>query len=376
MRFIYSETVMRKIRIIQKLDDKIINLYQAIDAINCSERTIYRYLKIYRTKWPPWFIHWLTNKPSNHKPETYALDQLFNYITQKRFIWFWPTFLAEKLEELYWFSVNVETLRLKMIKRWLRVSKPRKIIIKRMKRERRSSYWMLIQFDWSYHDWLENGETKCLLASIDDSTNIVDKLLFADSESVFSMINFWTDYFIKFWKPQSIYIDCHSTYKVNHPQDQFDKEMKTRFQRAMESLWISIIYSKCPEWKWRIENSFKTHQDRLVKELRLANIKDYKSAQTFINNYYLPKHNKKFSKIANKKGNFHIPITKNEIDNIEWFFAERKQRTIKRDWTISFNNKTFQLLNNQVLKSKKIIVLESIYWNIRLYSWNLLLSFN
>jgi len=376
MTFMYSETTMNKIRIIQKFDDNIISIYQAIDALNCSERTIYRYLKIYRTKWPPWFIHWLKYKVSNHKPETYALEQLYKYVSLQKFNWFGPTLLAEKLEEIYWFTVNIETLRLRMIKRWLRINKPRKTVIHRMKRERRPSYWMLLQFDWSYHDWLWTWEIKCLLASIDDATNIVDKCMFADWESLDSMITYWTDYFIKFGKPQAIYIDCHATYKVNHPTDQFDREMKTRFQRAMESLWITIIYAKCPEWKGRIENSFKTHQDRLVKELRLANIKDYESAQVFVDNYYLPKHNKKFSKLPTNKWNFHVPITENEIKNIEWFFAKREQRIVKRDWTISFYNRTIQLTSNQILKNKKITILKSIYWNLRLYSWNLLLSFN
>jgi hypothetical protein len=37
-------------------------------------------------------------------------------------------------------------------------------------------------------------------------------------------------------KPQSIYVDCHATYKVNHEQDQFDEEMKTRFSTGMQRL--------------------------------------------------------------------------------------------------------------------------------------------
>jgi len=40
----------------------------------------------------------------------------------------------------------------------------------------------------------------------------------------------------RYGKPKAIYLDCHATYKVNHPEDQFDYEMKTRFQRAMEKL--------------------------------------------------------------------------------------------------------------------------------------------
>jgi hypothetical protein len=50
------------------------------------------------------------------------------------------------------------------------------------------------------------------------------------------MIIFWEDYFIRYGKPESIYVDRHATYKVNHERDMFDKEMITRFQRAMRKL--------------------------------------------------------------------------------------------------------------------------------------------
>jgi hypothetical protein len=42
---------------------------------------------------------------------------------------------------------------------------------------------------------------------------------------------FWKEFFEKYGKPEIIYVDCHATYKVNHPADHWDKEMKTRFQK-------------------------------------------------------------------------------------------------------------------------------------------------
>jgi hypothetical protein len=50
------------------------------------------------------------------------------------------------------------------------------------------------------------------------------------------MIKFWREYFLDNGKPECIYVDCHATYKVNHEKDMFDKEMITRFQRAMRKL--------------------------------------------------------------------------------------------------------------------------------------------
>ena len=59
-----------------------------------------------------------------------------------------------------------------------------------------------------------------------------------------------------------------------------------------------VIYSKCPEGKGRVERGHKTHQDRLVKELRLKGIKTVVAANEFLDNHYLNHHNAKFGKAA------------------------------------------------------------------------------
>lgn len=376
MTFTYTDKDMQKIRIIQKFEDEIISLTQACEGLGVSERTIYRYLATYRSEWPPWFIHWLKGRPSNHQPLHRKLDWLYQYVTLKKFDGFGPTLLAEKLEEIYWFEVNIETLRRRMIKWGLWVEKPRKQQITRIKRERRSWYGMLIQFDGSYHDWLENGEIWCFLAAVDDATsNLVDGL-FMKNESLEDIVFFRESYIKIHWKPWAIYVDCHASYKVNHPQDQFDNEMKTRFQRAMQQLWIVIIFSKCPQGKWRVERWFKTHQDRLIKEMRLAWIKTYNEANVFLNQYYITKHNKKFWKEAKEDWNFHIPITDKEMESFEWLFSKISKRTVKRDGTICYNNTIYQLQKHQVLrKYRTITVKESLIWNIALYSDDLILSF-
>ncbi len=369
----YTDKEMNTIRIIQKLDDKIISITQAIQQINKSERTIYRYLKKFRNLWPPWLIHWLKWKPSNNTNSSSL--SIKNFVSQKRFKWCWPTYISEIFQDEYWYNVSSETIRQAMITTGIRTVNKRKLIIKHKKRERKSSLWVMIQFDWSYHDWLSNWETMCLLATIDDATSIIPKLMFCKSENLEDIIEFWSQYFKEHWKPESIYLDCHASYKVNHPQDQFDEEMKTRFQSAMSKLWILVIYSKIPQWKWRIERSFKTHQDRLVNDLKLAGISNYEDAQKYIDTVYIHKFNDKFSVKPKEEWDKHIRMTKEELDNLERYFAKEYVRVIKRNWTISFNNNKYQIEKWTILNSKKIIVVESIYWNIKLLSGKILLPF-
>lgn len=48
-----------------------------------------------------------------------------------------------------------------------------------------------------------------------------------------------------------------------------DKEVLTRFGRAMKQLGIEMIPECSPEARGRYERVFRTHQDRLPKELAL-----------------------------------------------------------------------------------------------------------
>jgi hypothetical protein len=60
--------------------------------------------------------------------------------------------------------------------------------------------------------------------------------------------------FEKNGKPMGIYVDCHATYKVNSPSDQFDREIKTRFRKKNGHIRGQVIYAKCPEGKGRVKN--------------------------------------------------------------------------------------------------------------------------
>ena len=377
MTLLYTDKQMNTIRIIQKLIDSKISIYDASNALNLSLRTIYRYKSTLINEWPPGFIHWLKWKPPNHNPYSSKHQDLDNIICDSKFVGFGPTLLSEKLLEIYDININKESLRKRMIRLGLWLPKNKKSVVKRYKRQRASWYWLLIQIDWSYHDWFEDWNEFCLINAVDDSTWKTTFAKFTTWESLINLYEFIKDYVNINWKPSAIYLDQHSTYKVNHPKDQFDRDMMTRFQIACNQLWIELIYSKCPEWKWRVENSFKTHQDRLIKELRLAWIKDIHSANKFLLDYYIPKHNYKFSVTAKEKWDFHVPITDYEIQNLEWFFAKKDPRTIKRDWTVSYMNDKFQIHKKQYLPAwKQVSIVKSILWNIKILSWDKELSFD
>ncbi len=73
-----------------------------------------------------------------------------------------------------------------------------------------------------------------------------------------------------------MYSDKHGVFRVNYPKKGSDGLTSgnglTQFGRAMKELNITLINANSPQAKGRIERSFGTLQDRLVKEMRLQNI--------------------------------------------------------------------------------------------------------
>lgn len=341
----YGSRDMQKVRIIQRVSDKVIPVAQAAQTLCCSERTIYRYLDTFRTEWPPWFLHGLKGKPSNHSPDTCKHASIRKIIRhhKERYKGWWPTFLAEKLYEIYNITINPESLRQIMIHEGLRQAHQRPYRIKRSMRERKAGYGMMVQFDWCYHDWLGTGEIGCMLCGIDDATGKVVHATFAKSERLQDVYDYRSEYMQYHGKPDIIYVDRHASYKKHHREDHFDEATKTCFELGMQRLWVTVLFAYSPEAKGRVERGFRTHQDRLVKELALAGIKTYEEATVFLRDTYLPKHNTKFSKQPQNEWNYHKPLLDREKDMLDRYFVKEEVRKIWKDATIRLQNKKYLL---------------------------------
>lgn len=233
-------------------------------------------------------IHGNRGKASNNATDEKTVAAVETFLKEEKHRDFGPTFAMEQLVKQKGIVLGLETLRRLMVKkgRW-KEHQRRAVGIHREWRERVAMYGELVQFDGSYHDWLENGNEECLLAAIDDATGTIMRALFDDNEGVHAIFRFWWRYTETHGLPEAIYLDKFSTYKVNHKAAVDNAELITQFERAMGELGVKLIKANSPEGKGRIERLFGTLQDRLVKEMRLADIKDRDSANRFLKETYL-----------------------------------------------------------------------------------------
>jgi len=359
-----STREINRASILQQIQDKQLTQVVAAQTMNLSDRQVRRLMVKYRTIGVTGIIHGSRGSPSNNQLSQKLKDQAIELVRTK-YPDFGPTFASEKLAQLDGLVIGHETLRKLMIVAGIWQHKKRKPI-HRTRRERRACYGDMEQFDGCSHDWFEgrltDGVMVTLLASRDDATNMV-QAQFVAYEGTAPVMAYWRDYFIAHGKPQSIYLDRHSTYRVNSKSAIDDDSMLSQFERAMNQLHIRVIHANSPQAKGRIENLFGTFQDRLVKELRLANISDIVTANRFLQTTFLPDYNNRFCVEPVSTANVHCQLTINERLGLDAILSITSSRIIGNDFTIRFHNQWLQLAKAQptlVLPKQQVVIEERL----------------
>lgn len=321
--------------------------------IHATDRTIRRQLARLEHEGPAFLQHGLKGQPSHNRipdRETKQIERLL----RERYPDFGPTFAAEKLLEFHGVDRDPKTIRRIQVR--LGLFTPRRALKKvahRFWRMRRSTFGEMVQFDGSYHPWLEDrlfdaqgrSAELCLLLAVDDATGNILDAQFAPHEGVLPVMGFWLAYAHIHGLPKSVYLDRFSTYSMNVKLAAENPDTLTQFERAAKEAGVDVIHAYSPQAKGRVENAFGTLQDRLVKELRLRNILTVEEANAFLRKTFIPSYNRKFGKAPARLGDLHRKPTERELrDILPHVFCRREHRVIQNDFTVPYKTRRFQLL--------------------------------
>jgi hypothetical protein len=310
---------------------------EAARLLRLSPRQVRRLLQRLQQGGDAALVHGLRGRPSNHRKDA-KLRRRALQLYRKDYPDFGPTFAAEKLAERG-LEVCADTLR-----RWLLAEGlwqlHRRRDQHRSRRPRRSCFGELVQMDTSIHDWTEGrGENMVLIHMIDDATS---RLLarFYDADTVLNHMDLLRRWLQAFGRPLALYTDRHSIFE---PQDkgQALADAETQFGRALRELSIELIRAHSPQAKGRVERSFGTAQDRVVKEMRLAKVKTIVGANALLEGGLLDKHNRLFSVPPRQAADAHRAVG-NGL-NVAAILSVQQQRTVANDYTVRFENRTYQL---------------------------------
>ena len=290
-----TQEELKRLHIVQKVLGKGLKQVEAAEKLGLSYRQTKRITKRVKEEGDKGIIHKSRGQPSSNKILNRIKEKTIR-LCRGKYKGFGPTLASEKLFEIEKIKLSDETLRNWLTKEglWQRVRKSKK---HRQWRERKQHFGEMIQLDGSHHDWFEgrNSEWCVLMGYIDDATS--NKFgRFYEYEGTTPAFDSLKRYIKRYGIPHSIYLDRYSTYKSTAKptiEDELNnREHLSQFERAAKELKITVIHANSAPAKGRIERLFKTFQDRVVKEMRLRNVKTIEDANKFLVQY-LPIYNKR-----------------------------------------------------------------------------------
>jgi hypothetical protein len=349
-----SRREMDRAQVVGKVVDGRLTQAVAAKMLNLSVRQVKRLCAQLREHGPLGMAHGLRGRASNHQLDATSLETALNALHDPVWEGFGPTFTRDKLKELCDVTLGVETLRQLMtqVDLWQPWGQRLK---HRGWRERRACVGMLVQLDGSDHDWLEGRGPRCvLIIYIDDATSRILYGEFVDVEDTLTLLRTTRSYLKQQGRPIAFYVDRDSIYVNNGPGDELPM---TQFARAMSELGVEIITANSPQAKGRVERGFHTHQDRLVKELRLRSISMIETANRYLQAVYIPRHNARYAVAPRSTVDAHRPLVAG-LDLLD-VLSIKLTRVVRNDYTVQYFNHWIQLAEGVGVRPKAEVTVQT-----------------
>jgi len=350
-RIAMSQEERDKLEWLKRARDKVISQREAAERIGVGDRWVRKLLRKMKKHGDRVVVHGLRGRASNRKIAAQVQAQVTELLKHPDWHDFGPTFASEQLAKRHGIELSDETLRQWMIGAGLWKSKSRRLEERHVWRPRRSGFGELVQWDTSEHDWLEGrGPVRYLVRLIDDATSWSWGRFVERDATPHNMGVLW-EYLEKNGRMVDVYTDRDSMFTVpQRPGESRDQQREadrlTQLGRALRELGIGSILAYSPQAKGRIERSFLTAQDRLVKQLRLAKVVTLEAANAFLEQEYWPEWNVRFARPVEDFPNQHRPLT--ERLELAAILCHVEQRVIGNDYTFSFAGHRYQIARQQV----------------------------
>ena len=333
---------LKRVHVIRQAMGKAIRQQEASEVLGITPRQVRRLIQRVRAEGDAGLVHRSRGKPSNRRRRSALKAQVLRLYGQ-HYGDFGPTLAAEKLAERHGITLSVETLR-----GWLRATGvthfQRRKRPHRAWRARTAHVGALLQMDGSHHAWFEGRGPWCvLMAYIDDASSRVCAR-FYEYEGTIPAMDSFRRYVTHYGLPLALYTDQHTTYKspaAPTVEEQLaGRRPQSQFERALAELGVTVIHAHSPQAKGRVERLFKTLQDRLVKDLRLADLATIEAANQFVETW-LPRYNRRFAVQPTQAADLHRPCPASR--KLDRSLCLKTTRVVRRDWTVAHHGQLFQI---------------------------------
>jgi len=316
--------------VIRAANENRISRRQAAERLGVTTRQVRRLVLAFRKHGDAVAIHGLKGADGNRGARREScIRELVTLLYREHYSDYGPTLLSETLSERHQLDVPRQTVR-----RWLEKSGAREA--KRARRKRhprrdpRPRRGELVQLDTSKHEWFEGrggSGYAYLICGIDDATSEVHGRFYEGDTSLANMdaIRRWVE---RNGRPGAFYVDCARHFAGQLDEDGGDTRDDTQVGRMLGELEIEPILAYSPQAKGRVERTFGTHQDRLVKKLRERGIATIEAANEYLECDYWAEHNRKFARRPADPVDAHRELTLEQRRRLREISAVRFTRTL------------------------------------------------
>jgi hypothetical protein len=340
-----SESVYQSV-ITQVLGGKL-TLLEACERLGCARNTFWRKIKRYRQFGSVGLVHQSRGRPSNACLDA-AIKQAVLEIWLKDFApyGFGVRHFYRKAHHRFPKQISYWTV-LKWLKDAGHYKQTRKGWRHHSRRPRREAFGELVQMDTSIHDWLDWGKNIALIANMDDCTNQILDAHLQLTDTTLGNMQVMKQTLERYGMPEAFYVDKAPVFKVTRTggpgrinQPKFGTPYQTQIQRALETLGVELIFAHSPQAKGRIERSFGTWQNNLIPELRQNGIVELGKANAYIQEVYIPEHNRLFAKDPTGVRDLFVPIL--DVD-LNYILCEQYTHRVTNDHVIKSKRGGYEL---------------------------------
>jgi hypothetical protein len=317
--------------------------------LKLTERHVRRLIAEIRAEGDKAIIHKLRGQTSNRRLPAELEQKAMEILGDPNLGDYGPTLAAQYLAKKHDISVSKETMRQWMIRAGKRRIRRQRVVEVHHWRPRRERFGELVQWDTSEHDWLEGrGEKIYLITMIDDATSRMFAR-FVGNDSTQENMNVLRQYLERNGRPLEFYTDKASLFQTAPKKNHLKPEEPlppTQIGRALQELGIGWIAAHSPQAKGRVERSFQTAQDRLVKLMRVAGVQTLEQANDFLEAEYLPECEQLFSVVPASADDAHRPLSKQH--DLAAILSHVEQRVVTNDYTFRFAGRMYQIARKDV----------------------------
>jgi hypothetical protein len=333
-----------RLKVLHEVEQGHLRQIEGARRLRLSDRQVRRLLERLGSGGDGALVHGLRGRRSNRKIADAIEQRSLRRLRQPGYAGFGPTLAAEHLAR-QGLGVSRETLRKWMNAAGLWQTRRRSVKQVHVWRPRRSAFGELVMMDSSPFRWLEQRGPQChLVAMIDDATSRVwGRFVEHDSsEENLRTLGGWLQ---RYGRPLALYTDKNGLFVTTRPtqwsEQLQDTPARTQFGRALAELDIEWIAAQTPQAKGRVERLFGTLQDRLVKEMRLAEITTLEQANRFLEITFWPFWEQRFTVQPAHTADAHRSLQRTH--RLEQILSVRVARTVASDHTVRWKGQRWGL---------------------------------